>query len=169
MENIATIASAVIGLLGTLFGSVMAYRQWRRDKHDSLYHRFQEERLAAYRELWDVVEKMSIESRYQDLTNAQRSEMLRGVNSFMLLKGLFFEESDRRLVESYLDAATTIHKMIHSHGTDEDRESLMDTRAIMVTPEMRTHLAVYADTLKTALKHRASLIGRIRGILKVDK
>ena len=128
-----SIAVAVFGVGGTVFGVSVGYRQWRRDRADKKSEPFRNERREAYKELWSKVELLNIFLRTDSVAAKDFSSEVTELNAFMLLHGVYVDDSDRQLVNEYVRAVFEFQGAVR--GSDDERARVALGETWVIPPE----------------------------------
>jgi hypothetical protein len=161
-DVLVPIAVALIGLVGTLTGLCVGYRKWLADKRIAASKTLTAGRQKAYEELWEKVERLNVEARIEEIPQEDYSKRIAEINAFMLRSSVFIDDSDRHLVNAYIQAAHRFHEVVRSGEVDADI-NLGDTAII---PEhVLQQCNALRETQKRALALRETLLKKTRSVL----
>jgi hypothetical protein len=122
--------TALVALVGVLVTALLGYRQWRVQQRRFRDESFRTDQQDAYKVLWERVEAVHVSLRIDDLSDAQFSESLTGVNTYLLQKGLYILPADANLVNEYLGAVRRFATLMKSSGDRTERTQWAETAPI---------------------------------------
>lgn len=163
MDDLVPIITAIIALVGSALGVYVGYRKWSRERHAERFGHFAKDQQAVYKELWDRVEAFNIKVRIEEVTSEEFSTHLRELNTFMLEKGLYFDDADRSLANDYARAVFDFQASVRAADQLEAEIALGDTGDIPT--EVTTAFREIGDTQERALELRSELRGKIRLVI----
>lgn len=159
---IATILAAVIALVGTVLGLVVAYRRWAKERQSARFAKFEADQQDIYKALWDRVEVVNVALRRDRVDEKGFAQLVGDLNEFMLRNGAHLEDSDRRLVNHYVAAAKRFHEAVSKAGADA-QVPYGETQDI--PPEVSRRIAALADAADQAKRLRDELRSKVRKVL----
>ena len=124
---------------------------------------FREERQRAYKEMWERVERLSVDGRLQEISDEEFSRRIAEINAFLLTSNVYIDDADRTLVNSYARAARAFHAAVRSSGDAEANVALGDTAEI--PDDVIQRARAIGDAQQEALTLRASLLNKVRDVV----
>ena len=154
------IVVAVLALLGTLVGVILAHRRWKTDRRGP----YQAERVTAYKELWSVAEGLAVELRLERIEPTEVEARIRALNVMMLKAGPFLDSSDRERATEYVRLATRFAELVRA---GENAELLVQMEKTAELPEQLFRGAEAVGVVyHQAMEVRSSLEWRVRRVLR---
>jgi hypothetical protein len=161
-EYVVPIVVALIALAGTIAGIWVGYRKWLEDKRVEAAKGFHAGRKAAYQELWEKVERLNVDARIEEIPQLDYSKRIADINAFMLTSSVYIDDSDRKLVNSYIQAAHRFHEVVRSCEIEGGQIALGDTANI--PDEVLQQSKALFESQKSALGLRETLLQKIRSV-----
>jgi hypothetical protein len=162
-EFVVPILVALIGLAGTIAGLWVGYRKWREDKRVEASKLFHAGRQKAYHQLWEIVERLNVDARIDQIPQADYSRRIADINSFMLTTSVYIDDTDRNLVNSYIRAAHRFHEVVRSCEIDGADVDLGDTANI--PQEVLQQSRALLESQTSALALRETLLQKVRSVV----
>jgi hypothetical protein len=162
-EYLAPILVALIALAGTIAGLWVGYRRWLEDKRVAAATGFHAGRQAAYRQLWEKVERLNVDARIEQIPQQDYSKRIAEINAFMLTSSVYIDDSDRKAVNSYIQAAHRFHEVIRSCEIEGANVELGDTA--IIPNEVLQQSKALLESQKSALGLRETLLQRVRSVV----
>ena len=131
-----TVLVALIALLGTLITVYVGYWQWKRQQSTRYLPAFQNERQAAYRQLWTLLPDMSTlfetEKKPSVLvrfySQEELNETLEKIKLFLLRNTLYIEEADGWLATQYLEDLLEVGHLISEIESRFNAERIVEEK-----------------------------------------
>ena len=140
----------------------MSMKSFLEDKRVAASKGFYASRQEAYQQLWEKVERLNVDARIEAIPEEDYFKRNAEINAFMLRSSVYIDDPDRRLVNSYIQAAHRFHEVIRSGEIDADI-NLGDTAII---PEaVLQQCKALRESQKSALALRETLLKKIRSVL----
>jgi len=162
-EYVVPIVVALISLGGTIAGLWVGYRRWLEDKRAAAAKGFHSGRQGAYQELWEKVERLNVDARIEQIPQMAYSKRIAEINAFMLTSNVYIDDSDRKLVNSYIQAAHRFHEVVRSCEIDGANINLGDTANI--PNEVLQQSKALLESQKIALRLRETLLQKVRSVV----
>jgi hypothetical protein len=163
-EYVVPVVVALIGLGGTIAGLWVGYRKWLEDKRVAAAKGFHAGRQGAYQRLWEKVEGLNVEARIDLIPQADYSKRIAEINAFMLTSSVYIDDSDRKVVNSYIQAAHRFHEVVRSCEIEGAQIDLGDTANI--PDEVLQQSKALLESQKSALGLREALLYKIRSVVQ---
>jgi hypothetical protein len=162
-EFVVPISVALIALAGTIAGLWVGYRRWLEDKRAAEAKGFRAGRQEAYQELWEKVERLNVEARIEQIPQQDYSKRITEINAFMLTSSVYIDDSDRRAVNSYIQAAHRFHEVVRSCEIEGANVEIGDTA--IIPNEVLQQSKALLESQKSALALRETLLQRVRSVV----
>ena len=94
------------------------HNRWRADREEQRFGDFERQRQAAYEKLWQLTENIRIELRVDELTETDLERRVQQLNTFALEQGVFLDQSDCQLANTYVVALKNLALAIRATGDD---------------------------------------------------
>ncbi len=107
---------ALIALIGTAITAAVAYRQWQRQQRNQREETFRNDRVAAYKEIWDLVEQLHITLRRGPFDGSAVEMKISDLNAALLTKGLYIDQQHRIEIDRYVRGLERFNTLVRGSG-----------------------------------------------------
>jgi hypothetical protein len=111
---------------------------------------FGEDRRKAYKEMWERVERLSVEGAIQEIPETEFSRRIAEINAFLSTWNVYIDDADLTLVNSYARAARAFHVAVRDFGDPKERLAAGYTIAFEQVQEMKSVAETQEEALKIA-------------------
>jgi hypothetical protein len=167
-EGMTTILPAVLGFAAAITATALGYRQWRKQREFDRAKPYEDDRRAAYKELWTRVEALDVEMRGVSgrpsvFTDAEFGSRIRELNTFVLSNEIYFEAGVRERVKAYYAALKRLDELIGERPDAKEIEQFRREREITETGQLRAgQVGELQDAFGRAEAARAELMAEVR-------
>lgn len=162
-DLVIVLVPALLAFAAAVFGSLLAYRQWRGQRRVERNKGFDADRAAAYKELWTRLEAVHVRLRSIDVRDDEFDASLRDLNSFILGSEIYFEPGIRTRAADYLEAVREVATIVKSAPPDV-REKFDRTDALFGVVDMDRLTQAYT----AAEEARSALMAEVRANIGGD-
>lgn len=155
---VLVVIPAVLAFVAAVLGSGLAYRQWKGQRAVERSKSFDEDRAAAYKELWSRIEAIHVRLRTVEVRDQEFDSAVRELNSFILGSEIYFEPGVRRRVGAYLDAVRRVATVIRSYPPELQREYGITEDPLIDPADMGVLMQAFA----AAEESRNALMAEVR-------
>ena len=155
---------AVIAAAAAVFGSLLAYRQWKRQRSVERGKSFDADRAAAYKELWSRLEAIHVRLRSADVRDDEFDSDVRDLNAFILGAEIYFEPGLQARTKAYLEAARNVSVIVRSQPSDVRRDYEMTECDLIDASEMNA----LTRALERAGELRNAILTEVRANIGAD-
>jgi hypothetical protein len=121
---------ALVALIGTVLAILIGYRQWKRQQETTRESEFRTQKQQTYKELWEMLEDVHVRLRTEVVESDEFSSLIRGVNSYILKRGLYLENDDQALANQYLAKVREFTNQVASSDSADAKQAVHDTETI---------------------------------------
>jgi hypothetical protein len=155
---------AVLAFAAAILGSLLAYRQWKKQRSVERGKSFDADRATAYKELWSRLEAIHLRLRAADVRGDDFEAAVRDLNAFILGSEIYFEPGIQARAKAYVEAARNVSVIIKSQPADVRRDYEMTESDLIDVNEMNA----LAAALKAAEESRNSIMAEVRANIGAD-
>ena len=155
---------AVLAFAAAIFGSLVAYRQWKKQRSVERGKSFDVDRAAAYKELWSRLEAIHVRLRTANVRDDDFDAAVRDLNAFILGSEIYFEPGIQARTKAYLEAARDISVIIKSQPPDARRDYEMTESDLIDVSELNA----LTSALKAAETARNEIMAEVRANIGAD-
>jgi hypothetical protein len=160
-EILKIVLPSIIVLIGTIFASMLGYRQWKRQQKLNFYIK---EKREVYKEFWDKLENIHIKLRTEDVNQPEFDHLLQELNAFALKNNIFIDKLDQSLADYYLDNIYKFKNALKSSNNKKLQKDFHDTT--ILRPEDVGESSDLTKFFAEANKARFVLLKKVQNILK---
>lgn len=155
---VVILVPALLAFAAAIAGSLLAYRQWKGQRTMERGKGFDQDRAAAYRELWSRLEAVHSRLRSVEVRDDEFDASLRDLNSFILASEIYFEPGLRARVRAYLEAVRNVATIIKSYPPELQRDYGLTDDPVIDASEMKR----LADAMAAADESRTVILDEVR-------
>jgi hypothetical protein len=152
------VVPAALAFVAAVFGTIVAYRQWKGQHSFERSKSFLDDRAAAYKELWSRLEAIHISLRTTHVLDDEFDSALLDLYSYILSSEVYFDPGIRDRTKAYLEAARRVATIIKDAPPAVQRDHAITATLEIDAADMR----VLAAELQVAEDARAAIMAEVR-------